>query len=191
MGERIIAIATRNMHKVEEINSVLRECGYSVAPVDAPKIEVQSNSLKEIAIFAASTAFNIIHRPVIVEDAGLFIDALRGFPGPYSAYVFKTIGISGILKLLNGVVDRRARFISVIALAHENGVEVFEGEARGTISTQPRGEKGFGFDPIFVPEGSDRTFAELDTIEKNKYSHRGKSARKLCEWLYENGHLIA
>ncbi len=181
-----IAIATSNLHKVEEINNVLSECGYRVEPVDAPKVEVQSDSLVEIVLFAASTAYHVLHKPVIVEDAGLFIESLSGFPGPYSSYVYKTIGISGVLRLLSGKANRRAIFKSAIALAHQSGVVVFEAEVLGRITNEPRGTKGFGFDPIFVPSGSDKTFAEMSLEEKNKLSHRGKAARKLCTWLKEN-----
>lgn len=183
MGARIIAIATSNKHKVEEINNILSGCGYRVEPVNVPKIEVQSASLVEVATFAAATAYHVLHRPVIVEDAGLFVEALNGFPGPYSAYVYKTIGISGLLRLLEGESNRKAVFRSVIALAHRGGVEIFTGETRGAISLEPRGSQGFGFDPVFVPLGETRTFAEMSIEEKNRFSHRGRAAKKLCEWL--------
>ncbi len=181
-----IAIATGNRHKVEEINNVLRGCGYQVEPVDAPKIEIQSDSLVEIALFAASTAYSLLRRPVIVEDAGLFIEPLNGFPGPYSAYVYKTIGINGVLRLLGSRSNRRAYFRSVIALAYRDGIVVFEAETSGEIAREPRGSQGFGFDPIFVPEGAEKTFAEMSLEEKNTFSHRGKAAKKLCTWLKEH-----
>ncbi len=183
-----IAIATGNRHKVEEINNVLRECGYEVEPVDAPKIEIQSNSLVEIALFAASTAYSLLHRPVMVEDAGLFIEPLNGFPGPYSAYVYKTIGIDGLLRLLSSENNRKAYFKSVIALAYRDGIVVFEAETPGEIAREPRGTQGFGFDPVFIPEGSEKTFAEMSLEEKNMFSHRGKAAKKLCAWL--KGHVV-
>ncbi|BES82627.1 XTP/dITP diphosphatase [Pyrodictium abyssi] len=188
-ARRVIYIATSNMHKVEEIRNVLQGCRYSVEPIDAPKLEIQGD-LQKVALYAATVAYSITSKPVIVEDAGLFIEALKGFPGPYSAYVYKTIGIEGILRLMRGVDNRRAHFYSVIALAHSKGVTLFEGRCDGRIADEPRGTKGFGFDPIFVPEGSTRTFAEMDVEEKNRYSHRARAARALCNWLKENPHVL-
>jgi len=185
VSRRVIYIATSNMHKVEEIRSILRECGYNVEPIDAPKLELQGD-LQKVALYAATVAYSVTGKPVIVEDAGLFIKALNGFPGPYSAYVYKTIGIDGILKLMHGIKDRRAYFYSVIALAHSSGVTLFEGKCNGSIVNEPRGSKGFGFDPIFMPEGSTKTFAEMEVEEKNIYSHRARAARALCRWLEEN-----
>ena len=87
--------------------------------------------------------------PLIVDDTGFSIDALNGFPGPYAAYVLNTIGNTGILKLMEGVTDRRARFTTAIAYADEQGIQVFTGTIEGRITTSPRGSGGFGYDPIF------------------------------------------
>ncbi len=179
MGKEI-AIATSNIHKIRELEQVLSKCSIRLRQVDIPKIEIQSEDLQLVAINAAIAVYNILREPVIVEDAGLFVEALSGFPGSYSSYVFKTIGINGILRLLEGVEDRRAYFESVIALAHNRGVLCVRGRVYGSIATEPRGSGGFGFDPIFVPEGSTKTFAEMSLEEKNKYSHRGRAARELC-----------
>ncbi len=179
MGKKI-AIATSNIHKVRELEQVLSKCSISLQQVDIPKVEIQSNDLQLVAINAAITAYNALRKPVIVEDAGLFIEALSGFPGSYSSYVYRTIGINGILKLLEGVDDRRAYFESVIALAYNKGVISVRGRVYGSIATKPRGSGGFGFDPIFIPDGSTRTFAEMSLEEKNSYSHRGRAARELC-----------
>ncbi|NOZ89276.1 MAG: RdgB/HAM1 family non-canonical purine NTP pyrophosphatase, partial [Crenarchaeota archaeon] len=131
----------------------------------------------------AAAAYALTGTPVAVEDAGLFVDALSGFPGPYSSYVYKTIGVHGILRLLEGEENRAARFVSVIAYAGPWGVQLFRGEVKGSIAAEPRGSGGFGFDPIFIPEGADKTFAEMNIEEKNMYSHRARAARKLCSWL--------
>lgn len=186
---RVIYIATSNMHKVEEINAVLQECGYRVEPINVPKLEIQGD-LKRVALYAAATAYSVVGKPVLVEDAGLFIEALRGFPGPYSSYVYKTIGVDGILRLMKGVDNRRAYFYSVIALAYSGGLALFEGRCDGYIADKPRGNKGFGFDPIFIPERDNRTFAEMDVEEKNKYSHRARAARALCSWLERNQQVL-
>ena len=149
--------------------------------------EIQSDSIKDIAQTAVTNAFKQTGLPIFVEDAGLFIDALEGFPGPYAAYVFKTIRNNGILKLMEGVADRQAKFQSVIAYLDSNLLqpECFFGESKGTITQTERteqGKSGFGFDPIFLPDGSSKTFAEMTIEEKNCYSHRAMAIRKFAKW---------
>ena len=150
------------------------------------RLEIQSDSLEEIARRSVVEAWKEVGKPVVVEDAGLFIEALNGFPGPYSSYVYKTIGLNGILKLMEGVYMRRAKFLSAVAYMDADLTEpvCFVGEAGGRISHRIRGSKGFGFDPIFIPdEGDGRTFGEMETWEKNRLSHRSRAFRKLGEWL--------
>jgi XTP/dITP diphosphohydrolase len=149
--------------------------------------EIQSESLKEIAQISAVNAFKRSRLPIFVEDAGLFIDALSGFPGPYAAYVYKTIHNSGILKLMENVADRRAKFQSVIAYCDQTlcEPECFNGESKGEITTTERRQQGksaFGFDPIFQPTGSRKSFAEMTIEEKNGFSHRSRAIRKFAEW---------
>ena len=120
----------------------------------------------------------------MLEDAGLFIDALRGFPGVYSKYVFFTIGLPGILQLLQGAENRKAVFRSVYAYSEPGQKPVIVvGECNGTISTEPRGEHGFGYDPLFIPKGAKKTFGEMTIEEKNQYSHRAKALEKLITEL--------
>jgi XTP/dITP diphosphohydrolase len=120
----------------------------------------------------------------VLEDSGLFIEALNGFPGVYSAYVFQTIGQMGILRLMEGKRDRDARFESRIALSLPDGnVELVSGTCTGTIPQTMRGSEGFGFDPVFIPEGDYRTFAEMSIEEKEVHSHRGKALAALRELL--------
>jgi XTP/dITP diphosphohydrolase len=127
------------------------------------------------------------HLPIFVEDAGLFIDALNGFPGPYAAYVYKTIHNNGVLKLMEEEKNRKAVFQSVIAFcSKETPTPVsFFGESKGEITQTQRieaGKSGFGFDPIFKPEGSKKTFAEMTITEKNVYSHRANAIHKFAKW---------
>uniref|UniRef100_A0A7J3QFG8 dITP/XTP pyrophosphatase n=1 Tax=Ignisphaera aggregans TaxID=334771 RepID=A0A7J3QFG8_9CREN len=178
--------ATNNKGKVKEAEYILNKYGVVLKPIAINKIEIQSNSLREIAVYAVKSIYKIIGKPVVVEDSGLFIDALNGFPGPYSSYVYKTIGLKGILKLLDGVIDRKAKFIAVVALAFNDNVYVFEGSIEGYISLEIRGDKGFGFDPIFIPVGSNKTFGEMDIEEKSMYSHRGKAFKELATWVLNN-----
>jgi XTP/dITP diphosphohydrolase len=148
--------------------------------------EIQSDNISEIAENCASKAFNQCHIPLIVEDAGLFIDALEGFPGPYSAYVYKTIQNKGILKLMENIQNRKATFCSAIVFySQETGPQLFEGKTEGEITFIERSNNdnsGFGFDPIFQPEQSNKTFAEMSLEEKNYVSHRAKAVNKFAKW---------
>ncbi len=125
--------------------------------------------------------------PLVVEDAGLFVDALNGFPGPYAAYVYKTVCNPGLLKLMDKTSDRRATFRSVIAYYDGRSKPLlFEGESTGRIAYNEVWGKlktGFGFDPIFQPMGSQKTFAEMAISEKNSCSHRANAVRKFAEWF--------
>ncbi len=181
-------LASKNVGKISELRKLGSYFGIEVVPVDLPKVEIQSESLEEVSLYSVVNAFLTFRRPLIVEDSGLYIEALNLFPGAYSSFVYKTIGIHGVLKLLEGVENRRAYFKSVIALAAPNlsGVKLFTGVVHGVIATEPRGSGGFGFDPIFIPERSSKTFAEMNDEEKNRVSHRGGAFRALASWLVEN-----
>jgi XTP/dITP diphosphohydrolase len=149
------------------------------------KIEIQSDSLRTIASYAAQEAANRLGVTVVAEDAGLFIDELRGFPGPYSSDVFKRLGTKGILTLMQKASRRDAEFHSAVAFcAPGQKPRCFTGTITGTISRRPRGTGGFGFDPIFIPtQGDGRTFAQMTVKEKNRMSHRAASFTKLSRWL--------
>lgn len=147
-------------------------------------LEIQSEDLEEIALESMKYLSKELKLPMMIEDSGLFIDCLNGFPGPYSSYIFEKIGNKGILKLMSGEENRRAKFVSVIAYWEpEIEVKIFKGQTQGTISEEERGEKGFGFDPIFIPSGQNKTFGEMDREEKNRFSHRGKALEQFKRWL--------
>ncbi|MEZ0393924.1 MAG: RdgB/HAM1 family non-canonical purine NTP pyrophosphatase [Desulfurococcaceae archaeon] len=173
-----LALVTSNVNKYREMSEVALELGFELEMVPGLKFELQADSLEDVARISALFSYVLLGRPVIVEDAGLFIDALNGFPGVYSNYAYRTIGIRGVLKLLEGVSDRRACFRSAACIVDGSNVVLGLGEVCGEIVESPRGDKGFGFDPIFRPFGSDRTFGEMDVREKNVYSHRAMSTRK-------------
>jgi XTP/dITP diphosphohydrolase len=183
---RVVFFATNNINKFNEARRVLAEYAMAVGMLRVKTAEIQSDNLSEIAQTSAIDAFRKCSLPVIVEDAGLFIDALRGFPGPYAAYAYKTIGNAGLLKLMENVEDRKATFQSVIAYYDGHSAPAcFEGEAVGKITMAERrgsGKSGFGFDPIFQPAGSEKTFAEMTVEEKNVFSHRAKAIHKFAEW---------
>lgn len=183
---RVIFFATGNINKFNEARSILGKYDIAVGMLRVKAIEIQSDSLSEIAKASVLDAFERCHLPVIVEDAGLFIEVLKGFPGPYAAYVYKTISNPGLLKLMEGVKDRKARFQSEIAYYDGQSTPVcFEGEAEGRIANEEiwgKGKSGFGFDPVFQPLGSEKTFAEMTIEEKNGFSHRAKAVHKFAEW---------
>jgi XTP/dITP diphosphohydrolase len=183
---RVIFLATGNFHKFDEARRVLSEYGVAAGMLRVKAVEIQSENLQEIAKASVIDAFNRCRLPVIVEDAGLFVDALKGFPGPYAAYAYKTISNPGLLKLMKNVKDRKAIFRSVIAYYDGQSAPVcFEGEAAGRIAHDEIWGKlktGFGFDPIFQPAGSTKTFAEMAIEEKNGFSHRANAVRKFAHW---------
>jgi XTP/dITP diphosphohydrolase len=174
-----VYFVTTNADKVREARDYLDR---PVEQLDYDYAEVQSDSLAAIAARGAREAHQAADGPVIVDDAGLFVDALDGFPGPYSAYVEDTLGIERVADLALAETDRSAAFRAVVAYADESGVETFEGAVAGRI-VAPRGDGGFGYDPVFECDG--RTFAEMSTAEKNERSHRGRALERLAEWLAE------
>jgi XTP/dITP diphosphohydrolase len=191
LNGKVVFFATGNINKFNEARSILSAYGFTVAMLRMKGDEIQSDSLKEIAQTSALNAFKRTYLPIFVEDAGLFIDALNGFPGPYAAYVYKTVHNNGVLKLMENVADKRAKFQSVIAYCDQTlyEPECFDGESKGEITTTERKQQGksaFGFDPIFQPIGSSKSFAEMTIEEKNGYSHRAMAIRKFAEWYKQS-----
>jgi len=188
---RVVFFATGNINKFNEARSILSQHGISVGMLKLKGDEIQSESLKEIAQKSVLNAHRLCGLPIFVEDAGLFIDSLSGFPGPYAAYVYHTIHNDGILTLMENTKDRHAKFQSVIAYCDGQNLcnpLFFDGESKGIITFTKRieqGKSGFGFDPIFQPDGSAKTFAEMTIEEKNRYSHRAAAIGKFAEW-YKN-----
>jgi dITPase (EC 3.6.1.-) len=178
-----IRIATSNPHKLAEISKILTPFGIAVERLDAEKVEVQDDDVAIVARKAAELLCPRYGDYTVVEDTGLYIDALGGFPGPYAEYVYRTIGLSGVLKLLEGVSNRFAVFKCAVAICLGGEVHVFTGETRGYIVHVPKGSGGFGYDPIFMPEGSGLTYAEMGEEAKNKVSHRAKAFTALARWL--------
>ncbi len=177
-----IYFLTSNEHKFMEAQEIFERQGIKLKWLRGRYAEVQADSLEEVA---AEALKSIKHKNVFIEDSGLFITALRGFPGVYSSYVHKTLGNEGILKLLRGEKNRSASFKSVAGFKGGR-VKLFKGEVKGFISTKARGNQGFGYDPIFVPLGYRETFAENYKL-KNEISHRKKALEKLVEYISESG----
>jgi len=183
--ERTVYFATANEGKYMEVARIAAGSGIILRQLKLGKMEIQSDELEEIASFAAQHACQSSRRQVAAEDSGLFIHALGGFPGPYSAYVHKTIGNNGILRLLESVRNRDAHFQATVAFCKPKAQPIcFTGVVNGSINRRSIGRRGFGFDPIFTPkEGDGRTFAQMTTDEKNLFSHRARAFAKLFRWL--------
>jgi len=186
-----LILATNNQHKVDEIRSVLddefiiislKEAGIDI-DIPEPYLTLEANASEK-----SKTIHELTHQNCFSEDTGLEVDALNGEPGVKSARYageeknFKA-NIDKLLANLKGKENRKARFRTVISLIWNNEEYLFEGISEGKIIDVPRGELGFGYDPVFVPDESDRTFAEMTLEEKNKYSHRSKAVEKLVAFL--------
>lgn len=170
-----------NNHKYAEAKKILDSFGINIGFLKSNLEEIQSNSLHNIAMAKARDAFSKFKKPIIIEDDGLFIDSIDGFPGPYSSYVFKTIGNKGILNLLKN--NRKAKFVSIITYCDNTLLKSFDGKLNGKISKTQKG-KGWGYDPIFIPNNLTKTFAEINN--KNELSHRYKALKKFSKWyLYK------
>jgi XTP/dITP diphosphohydrolase len=183
-----LKLLTSNRDKVTEANIALRGSGVRVtASVCAGKLELQSDTLEEVASYAAVQGYAWLHEAVLAEDSGFFVSSLKGFPGVYSRYVFDTLGVNGLLKLVGDSVDRKAEFRSCVAYYDGRVLRTFSASVQGVILTRPSGSSGFGFDPIFAPSASRKiSFADMTTAEKTRISHRGEAFRRLGEWARAN-----
>lgn len=179
-----IAFVTSNPGKVEEARARLGPLGHEVVAEPRNLQEIQADSLEAVARHKAEGLRGQLAPPYFCEDAGLFVDALQGFPGVYSHYAFRTLGCNGLLRLLGPERRRGAHFEAVIALVDAAGrMHLLPGRADGEITQEPRGSGGFGFDPVFLPQGSSRTFAELSPRDKGGHSHRGRALDALAALL--------
>ncbi|WGM90109.1 MAG: XTP/dITP diphosphatase [Candidatus Bathyarchaeum tardum] len=184
LSNEVVYFVTSNVHKFLEARKVLFQYNISATKLKVEAIEIQDDHLENIAKYSVLDAIKKCGSPVFVEDAGLFIESLNGFPGPYSKYVLQTVGLNGVLKLMDGINNRNAYFKSVICYGGpKEEPTCFVGKVEGKISSELHGDSGFGYDPIFVPsEGDGRTFAEMSLTEKNSYSHRARALKQFAEW---------
>jgi XTP/dITP diphosphohydrolase len=181
-------MVTGNANKAAEVSAFFQG-SVEITHISLDLPEYRSDDVGEIARGKAQYAYSQLKTPLIVDDTGFFIDALNGFPGPYAAYVLHSIGNPGILKMMEGIPDRTARFTTAIAFADGQGVHVFKGTIDGYITYAPRGNGGFGYDPIFDAGG--RTLAEISLEEKSRISHRARALGAFHDWFvreYRGGH---
>ncbi|SFM92764.1 XTP/dITP diphosphatase [Methanolobus profundi] len=179
---RKIVFVTGNKGKFREVKDILADRGYEVIQNTDGYPELQEDELEPIAAYGAKLSAERLGMPVMVDDSGLFIEVLNGFPGPYSAFVEKNLGNQRILKIMEDETDRKAVFRSVIGYC-EPGSEplTFTGNVEGKIAFEELGTGGFGYDPIFDYNG--KTFGELGDDFKNTVSHRRRALDKFLEWL--------
>ena len=185
-----LLLATRNQDKVVEISDALAGLAIELVTVDElgplPDVIEDQETLQGNAIKKAATLASISRLPALADDTGLEVDALHGAPGVFSSR-YSGEGATyaeNVAKLLNDMRDipergRTARFRCVMAIANSHGVDTVDGVCEGMILEAPRGTGGFGYDPVFVPLASEKSFAELTLAEKNRISHRGLALRKV------------
>ena len=183
MRERLLFVSN-NAGKAREVEAIL---GAPVERLDLDLLEIQALAVDEVARHKALTAFARAGQPVVVEDTGLYVDALRGLPGALVRWFLATIGPAGICNLIPPNTDRAARARTAVAYCDGADVEIFSGETLGVIVPTPTGEGGFGWDPIFRPDGASRTFAEMEMAEKTAYSMRRRALERLRERLRSDG----
>lgn len=174
---------TTNEHKRREVQDIL---GFALGRADLDLPEIQAIDPADVATEkarAAREALGDTDLPVLVEDSGLMVDAWGGFPGALTKWLMQSVGNEGLLRMFAPGDDRSARAVCVVALAEAGGrVRTFRGEVRGTVAESPRGEGGFGYDPVFVPGWSSMTYAQMGE-GKNTDSHRARAFRAVKEWL--------
>lgn len=190
-----IFLATGNPDKIAELKRLLEPLGCTLKSVLDVSVEneveedqptLKGNALKKARFWYYKTGL-----PALADDTGLEVDALNGAPGVYSArYAGESVtyqdNVNKLLKEMKGKTNRAARFRTVVALAGNDEI-IFEGVCEGEITEKPQGDGGFGYDPVFRPEGFEMTFAELSIDEKNRISHRGKALKKMVDYLRDGG----
>lgn len=179
MNEEILFI-TGNNKKAEEVRAIT---GLNVVAKNLDISEIQSLSVEDVAKAKALSAFQITGCPIIVDDTGMSIDALNGLPGALVVWFLDILKPEGILKLLTNESNRKASVSTCIAYADKTGVFAFTGIIYGEISGSLKGENGFGYDPIFIPDGYSKTYAEMTSDEKNQISMRKIALLKFKEFI--------
>jgi non-canonical purine NTP pyrophosphatase (RdgB/HAM1 family) len=178
-----LLFVTGNPLKVEQIAKYLR------FPVDHIKLEldeIQAPNLATVIKDKALRAYALVGKPVLVEDTGLFFNALNGMPGPFIKWFLGGVGNEKLTKMLDGFSDRSAIAETCFALCDETGIHIFSGACEGSIARIPRGTTRFGWNPIFIPEGESKTWAEMEEAEKPFNSMRQLALEKLQVYLEEH-----
>jgi non-canonical purine NTP pyrophosphatase (RdgB/HAM1 family) len=175
-----VVLVTGNLGKLAEAR---RLCGADLEAVEVDLPEIQSLDLITVLRAKGEEASHRLGRPLIVEETGLELDAMAGFPGPLVKWMLEAVGAEGIARAALALGDDRVTARCALLLVGSGRQVVAVGETRGRVTLPPRGDGGFGWDPIFVPEGEDRTYAQLRAAEKDLLSHRGRAWRTLLKEL--------
>ncbi len=178
--------ATGNTNKLREVNQILE---LELKQIKVDLIEPQGLNLDEIIKIKAHDAFRKTGKMVLIEDTSLEFEAWNGLPGPLIKWFLESVGNEGILRMLANELNRRAVAKTALAFFDGHKSHVFIGQLQGKITKQLRGKKGFGWDPIFIPEGFTKTFAEMTPEEKNSISMRRKALLKLKEFEKRTAHI--
>ena len=190
-----LLFGTNNPHKLQEIREILDDTYtiYSLKDLDIDQdVEETEPTLEGNAILKAQAFFQIAQVPCFADDTGLEVDALNGAPGVITARYAGPArraedNMQKLLMELEGVSQRQAQFRTVIAFYDGENTHSFEGIVRGSIALSAKGDKGFGYDPVFIPEGYEMSFAEMDSDRKHSMSHRGRALEKLVNFLKTYG----
>ncbi len=175
-------LVTSNEGKYREYRRILEDAGLELDLKLINYPEEQLDTIEEVAEHSALFLTGTLKTDFFIDDSGLFVDALGGFPGVYSAYVQKTIGNNGIIQLMEGKENRSAQFRTCVAY-FDGRLHLFTGTTVGSIAAEGRGNRGFGFDPIFIPDGHAETYAEMTVEQKNSISHRSKAAWAFLDFI--------
>lgn len=192
---KTIVLASRNRDKIEEMHSILSELGIDLkSALDYPKLQEvveDADTLEGNALKKARYVHRMTDLPALADDTGLEVDALNGAPGVYTArYAGEEASYADnvykLLRELKNRPERGAQFRTAVAFVDGKQEQTFEGICRGEITRERSGDGGFGYDPVFRPEGYEQTFAELDSDVKNRISHRGKAIQQFLNWLKQD-----
>lgn len=177
-----IIFVTNTEGKVIEAQDILGD-GFKVELKKLDLDEIQTVDGKEVIKKKAEEAYKLLGCPILVEDTSLYFNAWKGLPGALVRWFLDTVGCEGICKMMRAETNRTAYSESVIAYYDGKNLKIVSGKIEGLVPDKPRGDKGFGWDPVFVPSGSDKTFGELEMSEKNRISSRKIALEKLREYL--------
>jgi len=169
---------TGNSNKLKEFEYIL---GFKLESIDLDLDEIQSLDVEDVAKSKAKQAYEVLKKPVITEDTGLYFEELNGLPGAFVKFFVKSLSLGQMCNLVKE--NRKAKAVACIAYFDGKEMKVVKGETLGEISREPRGENGFGWDPIFIPEGCNKTFAELTSEEKQSKFMRQEAIKELKEIL--------
>ncbi len=177
-----IIFATGNESKIKEASHIL---GFEVKGIKIDIPEIQDIEVDNIIEHKVKKAYEIVKKPIIIEDTGLYFEAMNGFPGALIKWVLKSVNNEGVIKILKNMEHSRAYAKTSIGYFDGKEIHIFSGTIKGEVCQEPRGKNGFGWDMIFQPEGYNKTFAEMSDEEKNKISMRKIAFEKLREFLKE------